>query len=200
MKVLRGEIEFEKQEEGSESKNKFTPQSKVLHESESLGFHRFSNTAEGETVTVHIYNPPFLQSCFTQEPHKVGHVPPLVYTPIDTSKCFSEKILLADLDVRDSLLYTNLTTFSAMLDKQLQDYSVPLESQHVGKFRDWISNLRFNKCEWSKFLNIDKDKYTRNLVSYGERFTLLILCWNKGQKSPIHSHSGSNCFMKSNNF
>ena len=39
-------------------------------------------------------------------------------------------------------------------------------------------------------------KYTRNVVFRDEKFELLLLCWKKGQGSPIHDHSGSSCWMK----
>ena len=34
------------------------------------------------------------------------------------------------------------------------------------------------------------------MIAYDEKFTILLLCWEKGQKSPIHDHSGSNCWVK----
>ena len=39
-------------------------------------------------------------------------------------------------------------------------------------------------------------RYTRNLIAYDEKFTILLLCWEKGQMSPIHDHAGSNCWVK----
>jgi cysteine dioxygenase len=40
-------------------------------------------------------------------------------------------------------------------------------------------------------------KYTRNLIATDhETFTLMLLCWNESQGSPIHSHAGSECFMR----
>lgn len=40
--------------------------------------------------------------------------------------------------------------------------------------------------------------YTRNLVEGGEgdRYNLLILCWNPQKGSPIHDHDESSCFLK----
>ena len=36
-----------------------------------------------------------------------------------------------------------------------------------------------------------RTQYTRNLVGYNNSFTLLMLCWDRGQESPIHDHAGS---------
>ncbi len=38
--------------------------------------------------------------------------------------------------------------------------------------------------------------YQRHLLYEGKAFRALILCWGSGQRSPIHNHTGSNCFVK----
>eukprot|EP01088_Endostelium_zonatum_P021264 TRINITY_DN8288_c0_g1_i1.p1 TRINITY_DN8288_c0_g1~~TRINITY_DN8288_c0_g1_i1.p1 ORF type:complete len:199 (-),score=58.82 TRINITY_DN8288_c0_g1_i1:130-726(-) len=37
--------------------------------------------------------------------------------------------------------------------------------------------------------------YTRNLLEANENYELMVICWKKGQKSPIHNHAGSSCWM-----
>ncbi len=40
-------------------------------------------------------------------------------------------------------------------------------------------------------------KYTRNLIATdGERFTLMLLCWNGGKESPVHDHPCRGCWMR----
>ena len=39
-------------------------------------------------------------------------------------------------------------------------------------------------------------QYTRNLVSSGPWYNLLVLCWRNGQRSPIHDHMGSSCGVR----
>jgi cysteine dioxygenase len=40
-------------------------------------------------------------------------------------------------------------------------------------------------------------KYTRNLIATdNETYTLLLLCWNPGMKSPIHDHPCDGCWMR----
>jgi cysteine dioxygenase len=51
---------------------------------------------------------------------------------------------------------------------------------------------------WKSFVFFDeKCPYTRNLI-YEEPglFSLMLLCWNPAKSSPIHDHSGSDCFMR----
>ena len=39
--------------------------------------------------------------------------------------------------------------------------------------------------------------YTRNLIASDyETYTLLLLCWNPGQESPIHDHPCDGCWLK----
>ncbi|MDG1332625.1 MAG: cysteine dioxygenase family protein [Crocinitomicaceae bacterium] len=47
-----------------------------------------------------------------------------------------------------------------------------------------------NFCSWSE------DGYTRNCVFENEEFELILLCWEPGQKTPIHDHGGEECWVK----
>lgn len=54
-----------------------------------------------------------------------------------------------------------------------------------------ISTSAFeNCCSWST------DCYTRNCVYENEQFELILLCWEKGQVTPIHDHGGEECWVK----
>lgn len=46
-----------------------------------------------------------------------------------------------------------------------------------------------------KYLHFDKTFYTRNLVLRTEDFEAILLCWEVGQITPIHDHSGSEGWM-----
>lgn len=45
-------------------------------------------------------------------------------------------------------------------------------------------------CSWSE------ESYTRNCIVENEKFQLILLCWEEGQKSPIHDHGGEECWVK----
>lgn len=45
-------------------------------------------------------------------------------------------------------------------------------------------------CSWSN------DCYTRNCIVENEKFELILLCWEKGQITPIHDHGGEECWVK----
>src|SRR5438309_1947301 len=47
----------------------------------------------------------------------------------------------------------------------------------------------------SEFLQFSKGRYTRNLIHRDEAFELLALCWDEGTCSPVHNHSGQDCWF-----
>jgi len=47
-----------------------------------------------------------------------------------------------------------------------------------------------------EFAIFDPKRYRRNLVAEGPWYSLLVLCWRSGQRSPIHDHAHSVCAFK----
>jgi cysteine dioxygenase len=47
----------------------------------------------------------------------------------------------------------------------------------------------------SPYLYFSAEHYTRNLIHKTEIFELIALCWDIGQKSPIHNHRDQKCWM-----
>ena len=39
-----------------------------------------------------------------------------------------------------------------------------------------------------RYIHFSKRKYTRNLVAYEETLSVILLCWEANQKTPIHDH------------
>ena len=68
--------------------------------------------------------------------------------------------------------------------------------EHIAHVSDVIANSKLEKQEWEQFVAFTEKGYTRHLLAHDENFTVLLLCWNKGQKSPIHDHAGSSCWVK----
>lgn len=71
-----------------------------------------------------------------------------------------------------------------------------------GEFEDPVARL-FRQTDlpshtWQKYALFDKNKqYTRNLISTDNKtYTLLLLCWNPGQESPIHDHPCDGCWLQ----
>lgn len=62
------------------------------------------------------------------------------------------------------------------------------------KFEDYeniLHNLKLDRKDVEKYLYFKDNFYTRNLVYKNDNLELMLLCWEKGQETPIHNHQGS---------
>jgi cysteine dioxygenase len=59
-----------------------------------------------------------------------------------------------------------------------------------------LSQLNVQCEELREFVRFSPRYYMRNLVRAGEWYHLLVLCWQNGQRSPIHDHAGSSCGLR----
>ena len=62
-------------------------------------------------------------------------------------------------------------------------------SRIIRSFNAHISSFE-SFCSWSS------ESYTRNCIVENEKFQLILLCWEEGQKTPIHDHGGEECWVK----
>lgn len=58
-----------------------------------------------------------------------------------------------------------------------------------------VARLRVSPDELKRYQHWSNERYTRTRFYQGERFEILVLCWNEGQTSPIHDHAQSICTM-----
>ncbi|XP_062603017.1 cysteine dioxygenase type 1-like [Saccostrea cucullata] len=71
------------------------------------------------------------------------------------------------------------------------------QKESVEMVKQLRSKYKSHPGDWEGMEIWSKDKYTRTLLDNGNgHYNLLILCWNSGQKSQIHNHPNSHCFMK----
>jgi cysteine dioxygenase len=54
----------------------------------------------------------------------------------------------------------------------------------------------YSGSDWKQYTKFCENGYTRNLVFRNKRFEILVLCWNKNQKSGIHNHPNGGCLVK----
>ena len=94
-----------------------------------------------------------------------------------------------------SPVFTQLREFFATL-QGIIDPSQRHDPKYIESVKEVLRSRILDKAEWAVHANFHQDKYTRNLIAHDEHFTVLLLCWNKGQRSPIHDHAGSNCWVK----
>ena len=80
-----------------------------------------------------------------------------------------------------------------LLQHELQrEFDLDARGSRVARM---LSTYAAEHEDWRRFALFDPDVYTRNLISRTEHYEMLLLCWNVGQKSPIHNHAGQNCWM-----
>lgn len=73
----------------------------------------------------------------------------------------------------------------------------PISGEVVAEVTKVLQNTRLNPREWRQHAIFRRGRYTRNIVGYSpNQFVALLLCWERGQQSPIHDHSGAHCFIK----
>jgi len=58
------------------------------------------------------------------------------------------------------------------------------------------SSLQLSPTGWKPYAYSNPSKsYTRNLISSTDQFSLLTVCWNPQQESPIHNHPCDGCWL-----
>lgn len=83
----------------------------------------------------------------------------------------------------------NLEQFIA----QMRSHQTQLALPEIQKL---LSSLRLSESELRPFRHFSKQAYQRNLIARSETFELLLLCFEAGQRTPIHDHAGSACGVK----
>lgn len=66
----------------------------------------------------------------------------------------------------------------------------------IEELTDRLGTLHLTREDVSPFAHFSDSCYQRNLMFDGTCFRALLLCWKSGQRSPIHNHLGSNCFVR----
>ena len=59
-----------------------------------------------------------------------------------------------------------------------------------------LSQLQVRCDDLAEFVRFSSKGYARNLVRSGPWYSALVLCWQNGQRSPIHDHLGSSCGVR----
>jgi cysteine dioxygenase len=60
---------------------------------------------------------------------------------------------------------------------------------------DFLGRNPVDVSSIDKYFFWHSDFYTRNLIFKDERFEMMAICWEPGQKSPIHNHADQKCWM-----
>lgn len=73
----------------------------------------------------------------------------------------------------------------------------PIDGAVVARVTEFLQQTKINPREWRQHAVFRRGRYTRNIVGYSPgQFIALLLCWERGQQSPVHDHTGAHCFVK----
>eukprot|EP00929_Paragymnodinium_shiwhaense_P102044 TRINITY_DN6524_c0_g1_i1.p1 TRINITY_DN6524_c0_g1~~TRINITY_DN6524_c0_g1_i1.p1 ORF type:complete len:686 (-),score=131.63 TRINITY_DN6524_c0_g1_i1:232-2289(-) len=95
-------------------------------------------------------------------------------------------------------MFSNFQVLNELLRQEIKP-TKPYEyhdKEHIDYITNLLENIQINPREWQQFAHFSAGKYTRNLVGYNDKFIMLMLCWSKGQQSPIHDHTGCSGWIK----
>lgn len=70
-----------------------------------------------------------------------------------------------------------------------------MENAGQNDFQNLARHIKINSEELKKYLHWDKAHYTRNCIRRTPNFELIALCWEAGQKTPVHCHGGEECWV-----
>jgi cysteine dioxygenase len=81
--------------------------------------------------------------------------------------------------------------FQALMELDQYTSRIPL-----AVLQDWLARTEITLGGVRPFLRFSPDHYVRNLMYAGPSYQALVLCWQSGQRSPIHDHARSSCAVK----
>ena len=55
---------------------------------------------------------------------------------------------------------------------------------------EFLTGVEIDVASLSPFVGYREDRYTRNLAYRDEQFEVMVLCWQPGQQTPVHTHNG----------
>lgn len=80
--------------------------------------------------------------------------------------------------------------------ESLNEVVTALSELQKAMYHDIIRSIKIPISFFENFCSWSNESYTRNCIVENEKFELLLLCWEKGQKTPIHYHGNEECWVK----
>ena len=84
----------------------------------------------------------------------------------------------------------------AKLQAFIQELSEGCQAISPERLKDILLEHALEIEDLKEFVKFNDDVYARNSIVKLPHIEVLVMCWRKGQLSPIHDHSGSACAVK----
>lgn len=78
----------------------------------------------------------------------------------------------------------------------LDDLITALSEGERTTYNHIIHSIKLEPNDFKTYSHWSTDCYTRNCIVDTEKFELILICWCKGHKTPIHDHGGEECWVK----
>jgi len=60
----------------------------------------------------------------------------------------------------------------------------------------FLAGTRIERTSLDRFVRFEEGRYTRHLVLKTPEVEVLVLCWRRGARAPIHGHEGERCWAR----
>ena len=167
-----------------------------------LGYHRISNDSPCPAISIHIYSPPYISCLYPQSEDRTNFVPP-VFHPSGGGAAEEQRSPNPNsaAHINSALVNPLFGSLNDLIDIlrsaiELTPDGRAHSSTNVEHVKRILTNFSLDPQEWHSYVSKSKQKYTRNIIAFEPKFTILLLVWDKNQFSPIHDHASSNCWVK----
>jgi cysteine dioxygenase len=83
-----------------------------------------------------------------------------------------------------------------VIHQSLNELVAALSEEERTTYNDIIHSIKIPRSAFEYCSSWSSKCYTRNCIVENEKFELILLCWEEGQKTPIHDHGGEECWVK----
>lgn len=63
------------------------------------------------------------------------------------------------------------------------------------EYKKLVKQLNIPLSDYEPYTHFSQDNYTRNCIARTETFELILICWEKGQETPVHCHNNQECWV-----
>ena len=80
--------------------------------------------------------------------------------------------------------------------QSISELVTSLSEEDSSKYKGIIRSINLPITAFEGFCSWSGESYTRNCIVENDKYELILLCWEEGQKTPIHDHGGEECWVR----
>lgn len=79
--------------------------------------------------------------------------------------------------------------------ESLEELIEKLDHSDASNQGEILKKMNIPLSDFEAYASWDKDTYTRNCIYRTDEYEMILLCWKKGNETPIHGHDDQNCWL-----